>query len=138
MIKNFDMFEAKKIKVLYSAVVLDEKSKSKLLEKFDKDVPDGWKKFAHHMTIIFNNGLDSLGLENDLGKEVNLTVTHLGKSDMAIAIKVEGYKTVNKTPHITLAINVLEGGKPQMSNEITDWQEVEPMILTGTVTEIKR
>jgi len=132
------MFENKKERILYASVVLDKNSKSKLLETFGNVIPDNYKIFAHHMTIIFGGGLDKLGLEEDLNKEVVLTVTHLGISDMAIAVKVEGYDTTNKISHITLAINVDNGGKPVMSNQIEEWNEVEPLTLTGIVTEIKK
>jgi hypothetical protein len=57
--------------------------------------------------------------KSDLGNEVRLKVTHLGVSDMAIAVKVNGYESVNVIPHITVAINP-DGGKPVMSNNITN------------------
>ena len=132
------MFENKKSRVIYTAVILDEKSKSELLGKFKKMIPKNYKILAHHMTITFGKGLDSIGLEGDVGKQINLTVTHLGESEMAIAVKVKGYETNNKIPHITLAINSDEGGKPVMSNQIENWIEVEPLILTGIVTEMKQ
>jgi len=134
-------------KVLYSAVVLDEKSHDELLAKFKDSIPEGWKTFAHHMTIVFGKGLPE-DLKGDLGKSVELTVTELGKSDKAMAVKVEGYppdkkafKSTNKIPHITLAVNTLEGGKPVMSNQITNWSpvenfKVEEFKVTGTVTEV--
>lgn len=138
MIKKFDIFENKKEKVLYSSIVLDAKSRTKLLKSFGNIIPETYKIFAHHMTITFGKGLDSIGLEGDVGKNVNLTVTHLGESDMAIAVKVKGYKTTNKIPHITLATNIEEGGKPVMSNQIDNWEKVKPLILTGIVTEMKQ
>lgn len=127
-------------KVLYSAVVLDEKSHDELLAKFKDSIPEGWKPFAHHMTIVFGKGLPKY-LKGDLGKEVTLTVKEFGKftqgkSDKAMAVKVEDYPSANKIPHITLAVNTLEGGKPFMSNQITDWSPVENFTVTGTVTEV--
>lgn len=121
-------------KVLYSAVVLDEKSKNELLAKFD--IPEGWKTFAHHMTIVFGKGLPE-DMKSDLGKTVTLTVKELGISDMAIAVKVDGYPSTNNIPHITMAVNVNEGGKPVMSNQITNWKPVKNFNITGTVTEVK-
>jgi predicted kinase len=122
-------------KVLYSAVVLDKESQSKLLEQFP--APEGWRKIAHHMTIVFGKGLED---KSEVGKEVELTVTELGISDMAMAVKVEGYPSVNKIPHITIAVNDKEGGKPVMSNNITNWDKVDlgfNLRLHGIVTEIK-
>ena len=120
-------------KVLYSAVVLDEKSHDELLAKFKDSIPEGWKTFAHHMTIVFGKGLDN---NSEVGKPVTLTVTELGESDKAMAVKVKGYRSTNEIPHITLAVNTLEGGKPFMSNQITNWSPVENFTVTGTVTEV--
>lgn len=122
-------------KVLYSAVVLNKESQSKLLEQFP--APEGWRKIAHHMTIVFGKGLDD---KSEVGTEVELTVTELGISDMAMAVKVEGYPSANKIPHITIAVNDKEGGKPVMSNDITNWGKVDlgyTLNLYGIVTEVK-
>jgi len=37
--------------ISYSAVVLDHESSESLLNKFNGEIPDGWKKYGHHMTI---------------------------------------------------------------------------------------
>ena len=126
-----DMY--KNSNVLYSAVVLDKSSHNKLLERFALDIPEGWKTFAHHMTIT----LGELKDKTDIGKEVILTVTKVGKSDMAMAVQVEGYASKNAIPHVTLAVNP-EGGKPVMSNDITKWQDIKPFYITGFVTEITK
>jgi predicted kinase len=135
-----DMFKISPI--LYSAVVLDRASITKLLQvagSYPADVPDGWimgkdgKYFCDHMTIC----LGPLKDKSDLGKEVTITVTHAGVSDMAIAFKVEGYPTKNLIPHITLAINP-EGGMPKMSNDITKWQDLKRFVVKGIVTEVSR
>lgn len=118
----------------YSAVVLDAASKTKLLDMMHDKIPQDWNIIAHHMTISFGKGVKN---KEDLGKQVTLTVTEIGKSDMALAVKVEGYPSDNKIPHITVAINP-EGGKPVMSNDITKWQSVKPFILMGVVTDIKK
>jgi predicted kinase len=120
-------------KVLYSAVVLDDKSQKELLSRFKDSIPEGWKPFAHHMTIVFGKGLDD---KSEVGKPVILMVKELGKSDKAMAVKVEGYPSANEIPHITLAVNTSEGGKPFMSNQITDWVPVENFTVTGIVTEV--
>lgn len=124
-------------KVLYAAVVLEPTSHQNLVKVFASKLPEGWKIFAHHMTIVFGKGLDD---KSEIGKEVELTVTDLGMSDMAMAVKVEGYPTANDIPHVTIAVNTAEGGKPFMSNKITNWGSVDlgsPLKLYGIVTEIK-
>ena len=119
--------------VLYSAVVMDEASHEKLLTRFSDDIPEGWKPLAHHMTIVFGKGLED---KNELGKEVVLKVTHLGKSDMALAVRVDGYPSKNDIPHVTIAVS--PSGKPVMSNDIRDWEEIKPFFINGVVTEIKK
>jgi predicted kinase len=127
-----DMY--KQSDVLYSAVVLDNGSKSALLSRLEDMIPDGWKVFAHHMTIVFGKGVPN---KEDLGKEVTLYVEAIGLSDMAMAVRVEGYPSANAIPHITIAINP-DGGKPVMSNNITKWQKIKNFAIKGVVTEIKK
>lgn len=120
--------------VLYSAVLLDAKSRSELLAKHGYVIPENWKTIAHHMTIAFGKGIEN---KAELGRTVALTVQKIGISDMAIAVAVNGYPSKNAIPHITLAVNP-EGGKPVMSNQIENWYTCEWMELTGTVVEIKK
>ena len=129
--------EEKKEKILYSAVVLDEDSRDKLLAllRLCVDVPEDWKLLGHHMTIIFKEGLPE-ELKDDLNEDVTLTVRSIGVSDDAIAVGVEGYPSTKDNPHITLAIP--PDGKPVNSNEIEDWREVEDeILLNGKVSEIR-
>jgi len=120
--------------ILYSAVVLDEKSRSKLLAAYGKNIPSGWDVIAHHMTIAFGKPVKN---EEDLGKTVCLRVTKVGASDMAYAVQVEGYPSNNAIPHITLAINP-DGGKAMMSNDITNWMSTKGIEVCGVVTNIKK
>jgi predicted kinase len=132
VLESKDMY--KESDVLYSAVVLDNGSKSTLLSRLEDMIPDGWKVFAHHMTIVFGKGVPN---KEDLGKEVTLYVEAIGLSDMAMAVRVEGYPSTNAIPHITIAINP-DGGKPVMSNNITKWQKIKNFAIKGIVTEIKK
>lgn len=133
VLESKDMYKPSS-NVLYSAVVLDKVSQLKLLSHtFPIATPKGWKTFAHHMTI----NMGELKDKTDLGREVILTVTKVGLSDMAMAIQVEGYSSKNATPHVTLAVNP-DGGKPKDSNDITKWQDVKPFYITGVVTEITK
>jgi hypothetical protein len=118
--------------ISYSAVVLDHESSELLLNTFKGEIPDGWKKYAHHMTIALGKAIED---ENLLGSSQILTVTQIGKSDMVIAVRVEGFPSKNKIPHVTLAVNP-EGGKPFMSNKIEEWKDIEPFEITGEVRNI--
>jgi len=127
-----------KSNVLYSAVVLDDKSRTALIQQFASMLPEGWKTIAHHMTIVFGKGIED---KTELGKEVVLNVVALGASDKALAVRVSGYPTTNKIPHVTVAVNDAGGGKPFDSNSITDWGKTElgfDMKLYGVVTDIPR
>ncbi len=125
-----DMYKANDI--LYSAIVLDEISHEKLLKVFGFRIPVGWKTYAHHMTITMGKS----AAKEDLGSIVELVVKYIGWTTMAIAVGVEGYTSQNASPHITLAVNP-DGGKPAMSNQITNWTKVENIKVKGTVTNIK-
>jgi len=121
--------------VLYSAVVLGKQSHDTVVNtNYPVDIPDGWILIAHHMTIAFGKGVAD---KAELGKEVTLTVTKVGVSDMAMAVQVEGYPSNNAIPHVTIAINP-DGGKAVMSNDITRWYDVKPFVITGVVTDIAK
>lgn len=122
--------------VLYSSVKLTDQSRTELIQKLQHLIPSNWEIIADHMTI--NLGPIKKEFEEYLGKEVKLTAVKVGISDKAIAVEVKGMSTVNQIPHITVAVNKEEGGKPVMSNRITDWQDIEPFELHGVVEEVTR
>lgn len=121
-------------KVSYSAVVLDDKSRDMLIQKYKSLVPEGWDIICHHMTINMGELNDSM--KDDIGKEVKLVVHSFGIDKLVLAFGVLGYPTKNKIPHITFAVNRRDGGKPVMSNKITNWKKISDIVVTGVVTEI--
>lgn len=77
-------------------------------------------------------------IQKYINTKQTLEITHVGVSDKAVAVRVIGFPSTNKIPHVTVAVNVREGGKPAMSNEITDWRVVsDAPKLKGTVQEVK-
>lgn len=123
-------------KVLYSAVVLDTKSRSKLLAALGHHIPKDWKVIAHHMTIAFGKPFPE-ELKNFIDANCELRAVAIGKSELAIAVKVDGFPSDNKIPHITLAVNEAAGGKPVYSNAIENWVELDNYInLSGIGREI--
>lgn len=123
-------------KISYSAVVLDEKSRTKLINHLQSNIPNDWEIISHHMTI--NMGEIKPEYEKYLGMKQTLRVISIGISDMAMAVGVEGFHSVNKIPHITVAVNRKEGGKPFMSNKIENWKPIQfSLELTGTVKEVE-
>lgn len=122
-------------RIAYSAVVLDESSHAALLEAMRQHIPEGWKDYAHHMTI----NLGPLkGDRSDIGKTVTLDAHSWDVSEKAAAVAVGGYeRRIPGTAHVTVAVNVTGGGKPKDSNDLKDWKPLEkPLSLTGTVTEV--
>ena len=122
--------------LLYSAVVLDDDDQDNLIMFVENfvEIPINWKKIAHHMTMGFKQPVPQ-HLRDDIGKTVQLTVKEIGVSEDAIAVKVDGYPSNNKIPHVTIAIP--KDGKPYNSNLITDWKPVdEEIIIKGKVREI--
>lgn len=118
---------------LYSAIKLSKKSQLKLLSMFKDDIPRGWTLFAHHMTVAFAEPLPN---QEDLERNIELTVTHVGLSNKAMAVKVTGYPSKNAIPHITLAVS--PDGKPVMSNDITKWSAIKNIKVNGKGTQYRR
>lgn len=122
---------------IYIGVFLTPESKQ-LLHKLSSYVPEGWKWYGEHMTIKFIGKptmpqdfpppYNTLATER---KQTTLTVTHIGISDQAIAVRVSGVESSNRNPHITIAIP--QGGKPVNSNLITAWKPIENFTLTGVI-----
>lgn len=122
-------------KISYSAVVLDDKSRKRLLNIFKNLIPDGWEIIAHHMTI--NLGEIDPEYEKYLGFPVKLKVDDFGIDNKVAAIGVSGFPSKNNKPHITLAVNRKNGGKPAMSNNLIKWYPIKKQLfLTGKVMEV--
>ena len=119
-------------RIAYAGVILDEDTSEQLLARFESEIPESWTRYAHHMTVSLGKSIPN---QADLGKEITLTVTAVGKSDEAIAVAVSGYPSRNAIPHITLAVP--PGGKPFNSNKITDWHSVEPFEIHGQLQDVK-
>lgn len=149
MLTQFEHFKSYKkgLPITYSAVVLDQESKNKLLSTLiypNIEFAD-WIKIAHHMTICMRELPEHLKMYW-LGEEVTLTAREFGYNDKAAAVKVTGFFSISKATdvegegpkfqHITLAINPITG-KPSDSNSIANWQEIEPIKLKGTIKEIE-
>jgi hypothetical protein len=122
--------------ISYSAVVLDEKSRTRLIERFKSIIPEGWDVIADHMTI--NLGEIDPEYQKYLGLPVRLSVDEIAMDDKVIAVGVSGFESKRDKPHITLAINKQEGGKPMMSNVLDNWRKLKrPLLVTGKVTEVE-
>ena len=126
--------------ISYTAVILDDISRENLRKEFnswDGAFPQGWEWIAHHMTIKL--GQLSEDLRNELlGKKVILKITKIADNDKVMAIGVTGCYCERKIPHVTLAVNRADGGKPHMSNDLKDWFPYSTNFdLTGTIQEVE-
>lgn len=122
-------------KISYSAVVLDQRSRDRLLKRFQEIIPEGWEIIAHHMTI--NMGEIDTEYEQYLGLSVSLMVEDFAMDDKVAAVGVSGFPSKNAKPHITLAVNRQAGGKPVMSNNLTNWERIKrPLQVVGKVKEV--
>jgi hypothetical protein len=133
---GFDM--AKSIE--YTGFILDEASHRKLAQL----APEGWKIFAHHMTMIPPTE-QKQRLPSDQFYEGCLIVTGIAQNERVIAVRVDSerenlYNKIEGLPHVTIAINPEAGGKPAMSNEFSeqDFQPIEPIEICGKVEEVLR
>jgi hypothetical protein len=124
--------------ISYTAIVIDQADRTKLLERFKHIIPSAWEVIAHHMTI--NLGAANKGPAADMvGQSVRLTVRSFAGDDKVMAIGIEtNVPSGNAIKHITLAVNRQNGGKPAQSNQLSQWQVVQPMELRGIVQEISR
>lgn len=114
--------------IMYTALVLDKESREALLRYV---LPiEGWEMLAHHMTIEFPADTHPL-----LGKEVCVEATHWACDEKVIAVRIsDAGLSRNKTPHVTIAVNRENGGKPVMSNNLNNWMMLRaPLTLFGTV-----
>lgn len=121
--------------VSYSAVVLDERSRQKLIKYFEDLIPNNYDIIAHHMTI--NLGEIDFKYEKYLGLPIKLKVEDFAIDNKVAAVGVSGFPSKNEKPHITLAVNKQVGGKSVMSNKLTDWSPLKrPIKIVGKVEEV--
>jgi hypothetical protein len=123
--------------ISYSAVVLDDNSRQRLIERFKNIIPEGWNIIADHMTV--NLGEIDPEYEKYLGLAVRITVNDIAMDDKVIAVGVSsGINSHNPKAHITLAVNRTNGGKPVMSNNLTNWEKLRrPLLLRGKITQVE-
>lgn len=125
-------------KVSYSGIVLTDKSRADLIKYIKdpkNDLISGWEVLADHMTI--NMGPLKEEYRPLLGQSFDLLVTHVGFTDMVLAVKVDTeFKTKNKDPHITVALNREAGATPKLSNQIEEWSTIYPFEVEGKLVEV--
>ena len=126
--------------IAYTAAVVEDPSEEKKLETvFNDEVRamglklTGWRfPKDHHMTICLGELPLHLKMRGDIGKEVELHVTHFGFSDKAMAFKVTGYMSKNDTQHITMAFRE----QPADAKDIQEWHSLEEQfVISANIRE---
>ena len=100
------------------------------------DIPNDWRKYTSHMTIIYNNKSEiaqawAKATAPRVGEDVLLKATHVGVSDKAIAIRVNGEMSARGGGGGGVACSPT--GKPVDSNKITNWREIVPFTINGKI-----
>jgi hypothetical protein len=139
--KHTERQEVKERKPVYWAVKLEPESIKRLIGVLKSEIPEGWRVFAHHMTIAFGKIKDDNVkefLDSNIGKSVDLSAVEIGKSPKAMAVKIDSnVPSDNEISHVTIAVSPM--GKPVDSNFITDWKKLDqPIQLSGKVEESYR
>jgi hypothetical protein len=128
----------------YYGLFLTEESKTKLKAwlwengyDFNNDIikgtlPENW--YLDHCTLLHWSQSDYIKeaiLEDRLDERYSIIIDGIGASDKSLAFRVTGGSMctvcANKIPHITIC--TFNGGKPVDSNNITEWKDIEPIIV---------
>ena len=128
---------------IYYGVFFSQQTKNFLIERARDivDIPEDWKLYGDHMTIVYNDGIEGKEekaneLDKYLDKYQQLRITSIGISDEAIAFAVGNYATQNEHSHITIA--VAPGSKPVKSNEIKEWTPILGFYVKGKIGKITK
>lgn len=146
---------------MYTGVFLNDASRNQLVKwaSSDKRIVDllnsgfqmntaSGEQLVDHVTLHLGRFNPKLNDINLVGQTITFEVGTLGISDKAIAFGVPyvnhgvysafGNPLVmsqNATPHITIAINPKNGGKPMHSNQIDNWVKIPTMTVQGVLLE---
>lgn len=125
----------------YFGLFLDTDTKNRLMDiltdNIDYNIALGVadRIFIDHCTLLHVSQLHGNSeiynyLKGYVGKEFQIVINGVGISDKAMAFRVDkkGVVCVNDIPHITIA--TFREGKPVDSNEITNWKNIEPIVIT--------
>lgn len=121
-------------RVKYTAVLINDESSLLQYNKFKHLVPDDWTFINHHMTLCLGEKEKHKEL---LGSETKLKAVaySIDTKKGVMAVKVESeLESDSVYKHITLALS--ENAQAVMSNELTDFVEIEPYELTGHVSYV--
>lgn len=130
----------------YFGLFLDTDTKNRLMDMLTDNIDYNIalnvadKIFIDHCTLLHVSQLHGNSeiynyLKGYVGEKFQIVINGVGISDKAMAFRVDEKSVVcvNDIPHITIA--TFRGGKPVDSNEITNWKDIEPTIITVKLEE---
>jgi hypothetical protein len=120
----------------YTAIVINDRSKSKLIERFKNKIPEGYTIIKDDMYMFICNGRLPENQLNDVGLTTQLTVETFAMDDKIIAVGVTGYYSENIHPHVTIAINESNNSIDISSNHLKNWEDNLRFKISGIITEI--
>lgn len=131
----------------YFGLFLDEETKKGLLDVFNTYLEENSveclldKIYIDHCTLLHISQLHDNQVFYDylntrVGEKFSIVINGIGISDKVAAFRVDKRSVVscNSIPHITIA--TFNGGKPVDSNNIKEWKDIKPIILTTTLKKI--
>jgi len=122
---------------IYSGAVLEKPELLRSLVAARMPIPEGWSVICHHMTTNLGR-LDEGPAAHLDGQTVYLDVDavsiDLNLQVMAVRVS-KGPPTVNKTPHITVAVG--PKGKAKNSNLLTNWTEIPSFNLKAQMQTVE-
>lgn len=125
---------------MYTALVLPSSERKRLRQRVAQNIPEGWRIFCHHVTLNMGPITKGKNIKSLLGHEIDFTVDAFGINDKVCAVRVShianGVCSMNKVPHVTVAVDQVNGGKPVMSNDLQMWVPIRNEIFSGIVTEV--
>ena len=123
---------------MYTAIVLTEKDRTRILENVSEG-PHGWEVMCHHVTINMGRHKDGPMADVPLGTEFTFWISYRSQyKNKVSAVRVLNgeFKSDIKVPHITIAVNRENGGKPNDSNLIENWSSGSTIKVSGHLREV--
>ncbi len=120
----------------YLAFVLDDQSRTLLLEKINPVHPD---VIAHHITIQFSN---PSSYPSSIKHYTNATLEVIGhaSNDLVqvaiVAVNSDIIRDDGQVFHITISVDRSKGGKPAMSRDLIEtqiWKPIKRFTINGTI-----
>lgn len=134
----------------YIGLFLTEESKAELKtwlinSNYQPEILKSEKEYLDHCTLLHRpqRGEDTYLIEEDLKfmssvqvKNMRLEINGIGISDKAMAFRCNLSEELcaNKVPHITIC--TFNGGKPVDSNNITEWRNINPIMVKGVLKKV--